>query len=271
MRPGNALGTSVVVTSPTDRVRKVRKVRKVFSLILWEKNKFGERPSWKLHCFQSPTGQNFPYFPCSAEDAQRAQLARTEPALAQAQASFVSASNGGKAATSRLTTFRGRCLARLSQPHEGDGGFYPTSPFGVFTARILTRSIFPVTSFEKGLKMPATIKSIKKGRGGARPGAGRKRRDIEDARERSRFQSPEQVLTYAGADSPLSYLLTVMRDETADWERRDHAARAALPYCHRRLAAMEIGKREAAQAEAETAGENSDWEADLTFTPSKAN
>jgi hypothetical protein len=117
------------------------------------------------------------------------------------------------------------------------------------------------------------MQTIKRGRGGARPGAGRKRRDIEDARERSRFQSPEQALTYAGADSPLSYLLTVMRDETADWERRDHAARAALPYCHRRLAAMEIGKREAAQDAAESAGENSDWQEDLQFSPSstKAN
>ena len=68
-------------------------------------------------------------------DAQRAQLARTEPALAQAQASFVSASNGGKAATSRLTTLRRHvplAAARPSRPHEGDGGFCPTSSFGFF-------------------------------------------------------------------------------------------------------------------------------------------
>ena len=106
----------------------------------------------------------------------------------------------------------------------------------------------------------------KKGRGGARPGAGRKRRDIEDARERSRFQRPDQAETYGNIETPLQYLLRVMADPTADWERRD----AAAPYVHARFASKEIGKKAQAEAEAETAGLDSDWGDDL-LSPSKAN
>jgi hypothetical protein len=119
--------------------------------------------------------------------------------------------------------------------------------------------------------MPTAIKTIKKGRGGARPGAGGKRRDIEDARERSRFQRPDQAETYGNVETPLQYLLRVMTDPTADWERRDAAARAAAPFVHARFASKEIGKKEQAQAEAENAGQDSEWEADLQFSPSKAN
>jgi hypothetical protein len=70
---------------------------------------------------------------------------------------------------------------------------------------------------------------------------------------------------------PLEYSLQVMRDETATPRRRDEAARAALPFCHRRLAALEVGKKEQQQSEAESAGTDTEWESDLAFTPSKAN
>jgi hypothetical protein len=119
--------------------------------------------------------------------------------------------------------------------------------------------------------MSGIIKTIKKGRGGARPGAGRKRFDIAADRERQRRQHPEQAAYYDSLLTPLDYLLGVMRDASAEWSRRDDAARAALPYCHRRLAAMEIGKKQIAEQEATTAGEGTDWSEDLQFSPSKAN
>jgi hypothetical protein len=105
--------------------------------------------------------------------------------------------------------------------------------------------------------------------GGKRAGAGRKRFDIQADRERQRRQQPDQAAYYDSLQSPLDYLLGVMTDPSAEWSRRDDAARAALPYCHRRLAASEIGKKDQAQAEAETAGVDSEWEADLQFSPSK--
>jgi len=70
-------------------------------------------------------------------------------------------------------------------------------------------------------------------RGGARPGAGRKKGSVD-----KRFmQQHEQRETYAGADTPLKYLLAVMRDPLADFRRRDKAAKAAAPYCHEKQAA----------------------------------
>jgi hypothetical protein len=35
--------------------------------------------------------------------------------------------------------------------------------------------------------------------------------------------------------SPLDYLLQIMRDPDAGWQRQTAAAAAALPYCHARL------------------------------------
>lgn len=40
--------------------------------------------------------------------------------------------------------------------------------------------------------------------------------------------------------SPLEYMLEVMRDPTADKERRDRMAIAAAPYCHPRLQTMTV-------------------------------
>lgn len=39
--------------------------------------------------------------------------------------------------------------------------------------------------------------------------------------------------------TPLDYMLSVMRDELADKDRRDDMAKAAAPYVHNRLAAIE--------------------------------
>jgi uncharacterized UBP type Zn finger protein len=43
------------------------------------------------------------------------------------------------------------------------------------------------------------------------------------------------ITTTANTESPLDYMLRVMRDPDADDERRDAMAKAALPYMHARL------------------------------------
>jgi hypothetical protein len=43
----------------------------------------------------------------------------------------------------------------------------------------------------------------------------------------------------AAGMSPLDYMLMVYRDPTADQSRRDEMAKAAAPYCHHRLSAIE--------------------------------
>jgi hypothetical protein len=67
---------------------------------------------------------------------------------------------------------------------------------------------------------------------------------------------------------PLDYMLEVMRDESADSRRRDDMARAAAPHCHRKMADTPIGKKEQAQADAQTAGAGSELEEDLQFIAS---
>jgi len=41
-------------------------------------------------------------------------------------------------------------------------------------------------------------------------------------------------------ESPLEYMVRVMRDKTADPSRRDDMARAAAPYLHPRLSAVDL-------------------------------
>ncbi len=43
----------------------------------------------------------------------------------------------------------------------------------------------------------------------------------------------------ASGQTPLAYLIQIMRDETLDIDRRIEAAKAAAPYVHPRLAAIE--------------------------------
>lgn len=70
-------------------------------------------------------------------------------------------------------------------------------------------------------------------RGGKRAGAGRKpgaatkrTREIADA-------------AASAGEMPLEYMLRVMRDPAADYDRRDKMAVAAAPFVHARLAAIE--------------------------------
>src|SRR5215211_7333844 len=47
----------------------------------------------------------------------------------------------------------------------------------------------------------------------------------------------ESAIAASGV-SPLDYMLTVMRDETADSARRDRMAQAAAPFLHAKVAAI---------------------------------
>jgi len=52
---------------------------------------------------------------------------------------------------------------------------------------------------------------------------------------------------------PLDYMLSVMRDETADETRRDKMAVAAAPFVHERAAEKKLGKKEAREEAAKEA------------------
>lgn len=69
--------------------------------------------------------------------------------------------------------------------------------------------------------------------GGARTGAGRKPGASTKLNEETR----QKALT--GGISPLDYMLGILRDETRDVDARFEAAKAAAPYVHARLAAVE--------------------------------
>lgn len=65
-------------------------------------------------------------------------------------------------------------------------------------------------------------------RGGRRPGAlNKKSREIA-------------AKAMSGGESPLEYMLRVMRDSTADEARRADMAKSAAPYMHPRLASTEL-------------------------------
>lgn len=47
------------------------------------------------------------------------------------------------------------------------------------------------------------------------------------------------VRAISNGKTPLEYMIQVMLDPTADWQRRDDMAKACAPYIHPRLAAVE--------------------------------
>ena len=75
-------------------------------------------------------------------------------------------------------------------------------------------------------------------RGGAREGAGRK------PGTPNRATAERQREIAATGETPLEYLIRVMRDTTADYERRDKAASAAAPYVHAKLASVEYAGKD---------------------------
>jgi len=88
-------------------------------------------------------------------------------------------------------------------------------------------------------------------RGGKRSGAGRKKGSVS-----KRSQEVAAAIVKTGK-LPLAYMLDVMRDDTADIQRRDEMARAAAPYIHPRLSSIDgdlnlhLHKHEEALAEFE--------------------
>lgn len=71
-------------------------------------------------------------------------------------------------------------------------------------------------------------------RGGARPGAGRTKGAINKV-----SAAHLEAVTASGSETPLTYMLRIMGDRTADNDRRDDMAKAAAPYCHSKLATVE--------------------------------
>jgi len=70
-------------------------------------------------------------------------------------------------------------------------------------------------------------------RGGARQGAGRK------VGVPNKVTAERQAQIEASGLTPLDYMLSILRDETASTEDRFEAAKAAAPYVHPKLAAIE--------------------------------
>jgi len=83
-------------------------------------------------------------------------------------------------------------------------------------------------------------------RGGKRPGAGRK---PGSANTRTREIADKAI---AEGITPLEYMLSVLRDEDADKLVRFEAAKAAAPYVHPKLAAIEHTGKDGGPVEAIT-------------------
>jgi hypothetical protein len=72
-------------------------------------------------------------------------------------------------------------------------------------------------------------------RGGKRPGAGRK-----PGGKNARHSRNIVLEAQERGETPLQYMLAIMKDQTVPIERRDEMAKAAAPYCHPRLQAAAL-------------------------------
>jgi hypothetical protein len=77
-----------------------------------------------------------------------------------------------------------------------------------------------------------TIKDNQTGRGGARQGAGRKAGAITKRTREVANKAVETGLT------PLEFMLSIMRDESADRNERLDMAKAAAPFIHPKLSSI---------------------------------
>ena len=77
------------------------------------------------------------------------------------------------------------------------------------------------------------------GRGGSRPGAGRKMSDERKAIIAAGDEARARVASDLTGETPLEYMLRVMRDTGADEKRRDAMAVAAATFIHPRLSAVD--------------------------------
>jgi hypothetical protein len=64
--------------------------------------------------------------------------------------------------------------------------------------------------------------------------------ELEQDYKTDRWQSDSRSQAATGGETPLGYMLRVMRDSTADSARRDEMAKAAAPYIHAKLVATEV-------------------------------
>lgn len=86
----------------------------------------------------------------------------------------------------------------------------------------------------QGIQMSENNQTIQpKSKGGARPGAGRKKSALTIKTRDVAERLAESGLT------PLEYLMSVMTDETNERKERMSAAMAAAPYMHPKLASVE--------------------------------
>ena len=73
-------------------------------------------------------------------------------------------------------------------------------------------------------------------RGGKRDGAGRKLGSVA----RIDYEARQKALTTG--QTPLDYILKILRDDTQDARTRLDAAKALLPYCHARITPSEMAQ-----------------------------
>jgi phage terminase small subunit len=95
-----------------------------------------------------------------------------------------------------------------------------------------------------------------KGRsGGARPGAGRKRKVVTRAEQREQIVAEEKQATAAslGIEDPREFLLAAMQSKIPASPQQMDAAKALLPYFHPKLG--ETGKKENQRELASKAGQ----------------
>ena len=87
---------------------------------------------------------------------------------------------------------------------------------------------------------------ISAGKGGKRPGAGRKKGEPNKRTAAVLKAVEESGLT------PLQYLLQVMRDPTNEPRERTAAAVAAAPYVHSKLASVEVSGKDGGAIQTES-------------------
>jgi len=87
------------------------------------------------------------------------------------------------------------------------------------------------------------------------------------ARRKASPTVPQAILTEAQRVGllPLDYMLSVMRDPSADPARRDRMAVCAAQYCHSRAVYSHQSKKRAAAAAARYAGPDDGWGDDLRW------
>jgi hypothetical protein len=96
-------------------------------------------------------------------------------------------------------------------------------------------------------------------RGGARPGAGRKLGSV------NRMTAEAQRSAADGGETPLEYMLRVMRDTMIKDSRRDDMAKAAAAYLHPRLTAVDhSGEPNVVYHISDRPMTNEEWEREFT-------